>query len=330
MPLKLYQRTPDGPWWIRGSVRGRRVYESTRTGDKARAEEIRIKREAEELERSIHGDGLSRTFAEAFISYVSAGGSPQHLDRIIKLIGRRKVATIGEADFVEIAAKHFTGKSPATINRQLYTPTLAVLHHAARLGWCNRPIVGRPTQPKGRVRWITPEEAARLIEAAAPHLKPLVIFLLATGARLSEALYLDWHEVDLTRAHVTFLETKNGEDRGIHLHTRAVVALANLPHRTGAVFRTARNRPYERRDGGGGQVKTAWAGMCRRASVRDFTPHDCRHTWATWHYAENRDLLALMQLGGWKSTAMVERYAHVNTAQFAPSIEKMWKVQNSQ
>ena len=65
--------------------------------------------------------------------------------------------------------------------------------------------------------------------------------------------------------------------------------------------------------------------MCRRAGVENFTPHDCRHTWATWHYAANRDLLTLMQLGGWKSLAMVERYAHVNSAHLAPSIKRMWK-----
>ncbi len=39
-----------------------------------------------------------------------------------------------------------------------------------------------------------------------------------------------------------------------------------------------------------------------------------RHTWATWHYAANRDLVALMELGGWKSERMVLRYAHMNVA----------------
>ena len=61
-------------------------------------------------------------------------------------------------------------------------------------------------------------------------------------------------------------------------------------------------------------------GACKRAGIIDFHPHDCRHTWATWHYAANRDLVALMDLGGWKSERMVLRYAHMNVAHREQSI----------
>jgi hypothetical protein len=43
-------------------------------------------------------------------------------------------------------------------------------------------------------------------------------------------------------------------------------------------------------------------------------------TWATWHYSANRDLVALMHLGGWRSEKTVSRYAHVNVAHLAQSI----------
>jgi len=43
----------------------------------------------------------------------------------------------------------------------------------------------------------------------------------------------------------------------------------------------------------------------------ELTPHDLRHTFASWHYALNRDLLALKVGGGWSSVALVERYAHL-------------------
>jgi integrase len=64
--------------------------------------------------------------------------------------------------------------------------------------------------------------------------------------------------------------------------------------------------------------------MLKHAKITDFTPHDCRHTWATWHYAANRDMLGLMRLGGWKSHEMVARYAHVNPDDLAPSIQGFW------
>lgn len=36
-----------------------------------------------------------------------------------------------------------------------------------------------------------------LIEMAAPHLEPLLVFLVGTGARASEAIELEWEQRDL-------------------------------------------------------------------------------------------------------------------------------------
>ena len=74
---------------------------------------------------------------------------------------------------------------------------------------------------------------------------------------------------------------------------------------------------------GGTRIKTGFRAACSRAKITNFHPHDCRHTWATWHYQENRDLNMLMHLGGWSSLSMVPRYAHVNVAHTAPSIKAM-------
>jgi integrase len=185
---------------------------------------------------------------------------------------------------------------------------------------CEFRRIERPKQPRSRVRWITPEEAERLIAASAKHLRPLLIFLLYTGARAAEALYLDWQQVDLRRGEVQFLDTKNGEARGVPLHPRVAETLATLTGRSGSVFRRPNGKPYSPKADGGGQIKTGFRGACRRAGITDFSPHDCRHTWATWHYAANRDLPALMKLGGWKSEKMVLRYAHVNVGHLAQTI----------
>jgi integrase len=338
MPLKLVAGRHGSPYfYLRGTIRGRRIDESTGTSDRGSAEAILIKRSAELLEQSIHGDRAVRTFPEAVNSYLDAGGESLHLAPLLKHFARTKIGQIAQAEIDAAAKKLKPRASPATLNRTIYTPMAAVLHHAARKKWCDKPVIARPAQPKGRVRWVTYEEADRLVASASDNIKPLVVFLFSTGARLSEALELDWREVDLSRGQVVFLDTKNGEDRGVPLHPRAVAALANMPHRKGRVFRrhyggvrwngTVRpvGEPYADRNGkGGGQIKTAWRKMLERASVTNFTPHDCRHSWATWHYAENRDLRALMELGGWKTPAMVMRYAHVNTSHLAGSIGRIW------
>lgn len=342
MPLKLVRRDGSPFWYIRGTVRGASIFESTGLDNEEQAEEARALREAELIRASVHGDKAVRTFAEAVASYLEAGGEATHLEPLLKRLGRLPLAKIGQAAIDAAAAALKPGASPATLNRQIYTPAAAVLHHAARKQWCDKPVIARPAQPKGRVRWITHDEAERLIEAAG-HLRPLVVFLLSTGARIGEALSLDWRNVDLERGHVQLLDTKNGTDRGVPLHPRAVAELEALPHRKGAVFRrhyggvrwngTVRpvGDPYADREGeGGGQVKTAWGSMLKRAGLENFTPHDCRHTWATWHYMANRDLGALMELGGWKSPDMVMRYAHVNTDHLRDGVEAAWRAKSVQ
>jgi integrase len=112
------------------------------------------------------------------------------------------------------------------------------------------------------------------------------------------------------------------------LHRRVVAALANLEGRADEVFRRPDGKPYSRPrnaddTSAGTRIKKAFAGACRRAGITNFHPHDCRHTWATWHYAQNRDLVGLMRLGGWKSERMVIRYAHVNVGELQHTINKL-------
>ncbi|HWX48154.1 MAG TPA: site-specific integrase [Roseomonas sp.] len=133
-----------------------------------------------------------------------------------------------------------------------------------------------------RTRWLTPEEYTALREAAAPHLRPLVIFLAGTGARLSEALGLQWADVNLRLGTALLRDTKNGRDRQVELLPAVVAAMASITYpvrqedrtlvevaeRTGSVFRTSAGRPYAETGGlWGGQIATAWAGACRRARL---------------------------------------------------------------
>ena len=306
MSLRLVRRPKSPNWIIRGTVRGIRVEESAGTSDKRAAEDIRIKREAEILKESIFGRTATATFAEAALSYLQQGGEKRFTARIIRYFGTAPLAQIDQDSIDRGARKLYPNAKPSTLNRQFHSVVSAILHHAAKRGWCAPPVLQRPSQPEERIRWLTIEEADRLIAACSEHLRPLVILMLYTGARAGEALWLDWRDVDLGRAHVQFPKTKNGEARGVPMHQRVIAALANLPGRTGEVFRKPDGQPYSRPrnasdTSAGSRIKTAFKAACRRAGITDFHPHDCRHTWATWHYASNRDLIALQKLGGWKS-----------------------------
>jgi integrase len=265
--LKLVRRPKSPHWYIRGSVRGCRFEESTgiiddgRAASKRQAEEIRAKREAQIIEVSIHGRAISETFAGAVVSYLEADGSKRFLDRVLEHFGTTPLGRIDQEAIERGARKVYPNVSASTRNRQFFTPTVAVLRHAAERGKCAMPLIERPDEgTKPAQRWLRPDEAERLIAACAPHLRPLVIFMIYTGARVGEALWLDWCNVDLARSHATFIKTKNGDARGVPLNQRIVAALANLPHRDGEVFRTRTGQPYVRppkrpdgSDGGAGR-----------------------------------------------------------------------------
>lgn len=330
MPLALKRRSAAGPWYVRGTIGGARIDESTRTTDKALAEAYRIKRENELMLESIHGKSATATFAQAALSYLENSGDTRFMEPVLKHFASSLLSKIGQEQIDAAARKLYPNAKGSTRNRQVYSPVLAVLHHAAGLGWCPKPVIKRPKSPPGRVRWITKAEAAALLDACAPHLRPLVAFLLYTGARAGEALWLDWSNLDLERKHVQFIKTKNGDPRGVPLHPIVITELSKLKHRHGPVFLTPDGQPYSRPDptddqdkSAGTRIKTAFQGAVRRAGLTDFRPHDCRHTWATWHYQANRDLGALQKLGGWKTLSMVMRYAHTNVDELSHTIERL-------
>ena len=55
----------------------------------------------------------------------------------------------------------------------------------------------------------------------------------------------------------------------------------------------------------------AFKAALSRAGIEDFKWHDLRHTFATWHRQAGTPTHELQRLGGWKTGAMVERYAHI-------------------
>lgn len=329
MSLKIVKRPKSQFWIIRGTIGGIRIEESTGTSEKALAEEMRAAREAELFKEKVYGKAATVTFAHAVADYLEHGrGDKRHMAPVLAHFGTTLLRHVDQHAIDVAAKKLLPNASPATRDRQVYGIVSKVLHHAARKGWCNPPIIARPKKPKGVVRWITPAEADKLIDACAPHLRPLVVFLLYTGARAGEALWLDWKNVNMETRQATFPRTKNGEPRSVPLHRRVVHELTALKHREGEVFLTPAGEPYARPKrpddtSAGTRIKTGFAAACRRAGIKDFRVHDCRHTWATRHHQTHRDLGALQELGGWKSPEMVLRYAHTNVGQHADSIEKL-------
>jgi len=210
----------------------------------------------------------------------------------------------------------------ATVNRAL--KIVRRMLNVAHQDWNWLQRVPRVSEPKRRIRFLTRDEADRLIASLPLHLRPVVRFALATGCRMSEILHLEWQRVDFDR-RVAWLDpgtTKNGEGRGIPLNNDAVLALRDVEGMDAKWCFTYQDKRME-------AVGSAWERSLRRAGIENFRFHDLRHTWASWHVMSGTHLQELMELGGWKSFEMVLRYAHLapeHLANAAKRIERAWEV----
>lgn len=68
-------------------------------------------------------------------------------------------------------------------------------------------------------------------------------------------------------------------------------------------------------------VRTAFETACERATLSDVTPHVLRHTFASRLVMNGAPLRTVQELGGWKTVAMVARYAHLSEEHKQQSVE---------
>jgi integrase len=161
-----------------------------------------------------------------------------------------------------------------------------------------------------RQRYLTAEEAARLLEAAGrsanQQLRPILHLLLLTGARLSELLHAQWPHVDLERRSWLIPISKSGKSRQIPLSKTAIEVLEGLPRFKDCPWVTPNpetKRPFV-------SIKHSFQVARKRAGLRDFRLHDCRHAMASFAIAGGTDIFVLSKLLGHAQVSSTQIYAH--------------------
>lgn len=218
-------------------------------------------------------------------------------------------------------------RSPATVVRYLAALSPVLRTAKKEWGWLSSsPMddVKKPSEPRGRVRWLSAEERERLLQACAESeshaLEDVVVLALATGMRRGEILSLGWSTVDLDRAQITLTQTKNDERRTIPLVGPALALMRRrLAHRTAnakLVFSGLdQDTPVD--------IKKAWYNAVRRARLDDFRFHDLRHTAASYLAMAGCTHLEIAEVLGHKTLQMVKRYSHLSTDSTRLSLEKL-------
>ncbi|WP_258398659.1 tyrosine-type recombinase/integrase [Herbaspirillum rubrisubalbicans] len=210
--------------------------------------------------------------------------------------------------------KSRTGVRPSTINRML-SLLRAVLNVAHReWGWIEEPpFIRLLVEPRSRIRFLSRDEAVKLLHQLPEHLSDMAAFSLATGLRKTNVTGLEWSQVDMRRqvAWIHHDEMKNRRALAVPLNQDALAILASrIKRHPRFVFTYQGKRVHQ-------TSTAAWYKALKRCHIEDFRWHDLRHTWASWHVQIGTPLHVLQELGGWKTFDMVLRYAHFSAGHLA-------------
>ena len=165
------------------------------------------------------------------------------------------------------------------------------------------------------VRYLTEEQEAWLLNHLPSHYQAVVLCALNTGLRQGELLRLTWADVDWNVGVLTVNETKSGERRRVPMNSTVVGVVSEMkaamtPRLEDRLFpQTARC------------IRRAFDRAVKAAGLAPFRFHDLRHTFASRLAMQGANDRTLMALGGWKSPAMLSRYAHLSPTHLYQAVE---------
>jgi integrase len=193
--------------------------------------------------------------------------------------------------------------SDGTLIRELVT-LRAALRWALGERWISDvPRIETPRQPAPRDRWLTREEADRLLASAqAPHVKTFLATCLYTAARAGAVLGLTWDNVDLQARLIDLGHAPGGKGR-------AVVPIGErlLPILQEARAAATCSHVVEHAGKPVASVKTGTRAAARRAGLPGVTPHVLRHTAATWMAMKGVPISEIARLLGHSDSRLTER-----------------------
>lgn len=324
--MSLYKR--GSVYWIRFTKPdGGELRETAQTSDRRQAQEYHDTRKAELWRVAKLGEQPRHTWKEAVVRWLEEHPDRRCLDSMLSFL-RLADQTLGTLRLDEITKDRLsamlhsyraTGVKNGTANRLIVTIT-AVLNAAKTWEWIDRvPKITLLPDTSRRLRWLTRDEADRLIAELPPYLAAMVRFALATGLRDQNICKLEWNQVDLDR-RVAWIHADQAKGKRlitVPLNTDAVVVLREQAGQHSQWVFPCHGRAPHAASG------HSWYSALKRAGLSGVRFHDLRHTWASWHVQAGTPLMALKEMGGWSNLDMVLRYAHLAPDHLAEHAERI-------
>lgn len=306
---------------------GKIIQKSTGTADKVKAQEFHDRLKASLWEQERLGVRPRYSWQQAAGRWIeeTSHKATHHQDvaklkRLHSILGNLMLDEISLAVIAHIKEFLLKDVSKATTNRYLALVRAILKRAVDEWEWLDKaPKVKLFKESDGRVRFITPEQVQTLMRELPAHQQDMVQFALLTGLRQSNVFKLEWLNVNLEQGHmwVNASDSKNRKPIAVPLNREALAVLhRQLGKHPVRVF-TYVGKPIANAN------TRAWRKALKRAGIADFRWHDLRHTWASWHRMQGTPTHELQQLGGWKTGAMVERYAHLASDHLAAAASRL-------
>ena len=206
-----------------------------------------------------------------------------------------------------------------------WTILRAALNHAFRDGlvasdgaW--RKVKSFKSVDAARVRYLTVDEARRLVNASDSEFRILVQAALQTGCRYSELARLEVADFNPDSGTLAIRQSKSGRARHVVLTNEGTSLFGRL-----TAGRTGSEVMLRKPNGGAWRTShqlRPMAQACKRAKINPpISFHTLRHTWASLAAMNGTPLLVVAKNLGHADTRMVERhYGHLAPSYIADAI----------
>ena len=298
----------------------------------ARAKAIKLKRKIEsqvdnltlEAEDSGQGMTLVEFYNDHYFPYIKKQIKSYETNisvfknHILPAFGLKNMVEIKKSEIITLHSNMVQIKklAPATANK-----VLIFISHAFNVA-LELEIKGIEVNPASKIkpyvlnnakeRYLTKEEAARLIEAINQtqqniHLKYIIPMLILTGARKGEVLKAKYEDFNLNQLTWTIPISKSGKKRILPLTPQLLELYNSIPKTNGEYLFTSpiTGKPYV-------TIYQSWNSARIKAGLKDVRVHDLRHSFASALVNNGRSLYEVQILLGHSTSKMTQRYAHLS------------------
>jgi integrase len=311
--LKLKKREKSSYWQIEGTtIGGKRIRQSTGCKGKKEAE-IVLKRIENLYYDKLAGEKKHwPTLQESLEDYIDV--KDLHINIITQL---RKITDDFGHTFIDTIKPTFSdhikfcltpGIKNSSVNKIINLVQAMINLQMIKLNV--QPIkLNKFSVDETKITWHNEKEFEILLRHSGK-VRKLISFLYYTGCRISEAVNLDWTDIDYEENLISVFMSKTKKYKYIYINPKLKKELG-LHQGKGKVF------TYNTRHG----IKSSWRRMEKLSGIKS-NPHKFRHTFAT-RVLKNSDIKTLMSLGGWSSEKMALRYAKVVDTRKASVIKNL-------